>query len=212
MVLEVRSMYAVEMLNRSVAERLWTTARAEIWPELGWNGDLLQQLFGAMQQSLFVWSSAWDSLGEWEEGMSRSADNPRYLDWSKQMNSVRTHGVRREVLQILNPTDAWDPTPGQIEVRSSYLVRMPDRSKAEGLLGECRESVWPTLGWSGRHEQVLHGESAQSAYVWSSTWDNIASWESAQQQTLSSAEFNDWWQRWQGVGHIGGPREVFRYL
>jgi len=210
--IEVRSSYLVKMKDRNQATTLWRQARDTIWPLLGWQGRIQQMLFGHAQQSLFVWSAEWENMAAWEAGMARPTQCQEYKDWAKEMNKFRVYGGEREVFEILEPRLPADNTPGKVEVRSSYIVQIQNRKKAQEILRRGQEMVWPLMGWSGQNQQMLHGKASQSMFVWSSVWDNLAAWEQAQDKTPGSEEFKAWWREWLEIADFGGPREVFRNL
>ena len=93
-----------------------------------------------------------------------------------------------------------------IEVRSSYVVTM---AAAEGDLVDVwrqgRESVWPQAGWNGRIQQMLHGHTQQSLFVWSSEWNSLSDWEAA----MGSATGNKQWRlvttNWKDGSPTGSP-------
>lgn len=80
-----------------------------------------------------------------------------------------------------------------IEVRSSYLVKMTD---AEGDLVDLwrhgRDAIWPQLNWNGRIQQMLHGHAQQSLFVWSSEWEDLATWEAAMARAKDHQEHQAW--------------------
>jgi hypothetical protein len=99
-----------------------------------------------------------------------------------------------------------------IEVRSSYLVKMKDVREAQVLLQEARKRIWPVLGWQGRLQQMLHGHTQQSLFVWSSEWENLAAWEAGMDRMLSRQEYHEWVSEWNKLQVYGEEREVFRLL
>jgi hypothetical protein len=210
--IEVRSSYLVKTKDIRDVMALWRHGRDIIWPVLKWQGRIQQMLHGHAQQSLFIWSSQWENMADWEAGMARTNDSAAYKSWSAELNKLRVYGEEREVFRILEPLSAPDNNSGKIEVRSSYLVQMQYINQAMAIMRRGQETVWPVLGWSGQNQQMLHGKAAQSMLVWSSTWESMATWEKAMAQTVDCKEFQDWYKEWLEILDFGGPREVFRNL
>ena len=190
--IEVRSAYLVKMKDVRHAMALLKEGREQVWPVLGWQGRLQQMLHGHAQQSLFLWSSEWENMAAWEEGMARTLGCQEYQDWSKEMNQ--------------------DNTPGRIEVRSSYIVRVQNVKQARAIMQQGQKDIWPALDWSGQNQQMLHGKASQSMFVWSSVWDNLGAWEQGMARTVNSEEFQPWYRDFKNVVDFGGPREIFKNL
>lgn len=209
--IEVRSTYLIKMKDVNNAITLWRKGRDTVWPQLGWRGRIQQMLHGYAQQSLFVWSSEWESMAAWEEGMARTRGHPAYLEWSAEINQVRVYGSEREVFTILEPYTPGDATPGKVEVRSSYLVPIQNIPQIQELARRGQETLWPLLNWSGQYQQMLHGKAAQSLFVWTAVWDNLGGWEQAMANT-GGPEFQAWFTAWKDLCDFGGPREIFRNL
>jgi hypothetical protein len=68
------------------------------------------------------------------------------------------------------------------------------------------------MGWSGQNQQMLHGKASQSMFVWSSAWDDLATWERAMDSTIGNEDFKSWWREWLEIADFGSTREVFRNL
>jgi hypothetical protein len=209
--IEVRSSYLVRMEDVNRAAEMWRQSRDEIWPLLGWSGRVEQMLHGKAQQSTFVWSSEWESLAAWEEGMARTRDCGEYQEFSLAFNAVRVYGTEREVFRVLEPAQRLDTTSGAVEIRSSYLVPVKNVARAEELARRGQETIWPLFGWSGQNQQMLLGKSAQSAFVWTSVWPSLGVWEGAMAQT-GGPEFQAWFTDWKACVDFGGEREIFRIL
>jgi len=210
--IEVRSSYVVYTRNIRSTMALWKEGREKLWPELGWSGRIQQMLHGHVQQSLFVWSSEWNNMADWEAGMARTADSQSYKKWSAEMNKLRVYGEEREVFRILEPKLDLDSSPGKVEIRSSYVIQMQNLSQALQLFTEGQAKVWPEMGWGGQNQQMLHGKASQSMLVWTSTWDSIDTWEKAMAKTVGNQVFQDWYKKWLDVVDFGGPREIFKNL
>lgn len=210
--IEVRSSYVVAATDIKEAIALWREGRERIWPQLEWNGRLQQMLHGHCQQSLLVWSSVWPSLGAWEEGMRRTLELTDYRAWSAELNRLRRHGGEREVFTPFGNVTPLDETPGSVEVRSSYLVRVSEIPTVKALMIEAQRDVWPALDWGGQNQQMLHGKASQSCFTWTSTWASLAAWESAMSRTSDHADFQAWYPRFLAAVDIGSTREVFRNL
>ena len=210
--IEVRSSYLVKMKDVRQAMKLWKEARDTLWPILEWQGRIQQMLHGHAQQSLFVWSSVWESMAAWEAGMARTLDCQEYQDWSREMNKIRVYGEEREVFSIVEPWTPQDNTSGKAEVRSSYIVQIQNVRQARAIMQQGQEKIWPILDWSGQNQQMLHGKAAQSMFVWSSVWDSLAAWEQGMARTADSEEFQAWYKDFKEIVDFGGPREIFRNL
>lgn len=210
--LEVRSSYTVRAADIHDTITLWRAGRDHIWPELGWSGRIQQMLHGHAQQTLFTWSSEWPSMAAWEEGMRSTLDSSAYKEWSREMNKLRLYGEEREVFTALEPAEALDDTPGNVEVRSSYLVRMAQISVVKALMLHSQREIWPELGWGGQNQQMLHGKAAQSMFVWTSTWDSLGAWETSMAKTVGDESFRAWYKEFLAVVDVGGPREILRNL
>lgn len=209
--IEVRSSYLVRMANVNRAIEMWRHSRDTIWPLLGWDGRVEQMLHGKAQQSTFVWSSEWDSLGAWEAGMAKTRECPEYQEFSKEFNQVRVYGTEREIFRVLEPSTRIDTTSGAIEVRSNYLVPMVNIGRTEEVARQGQTEIWPLLGWSGQNQQMLHGKNAQSAFVWTSVWPSLGAWEAAM-ATTGGPEFQAWYADWKACVDFGAEREIFRIL
>ena len=210
--IEVRSAYLVYARNIRNTMALWKEGREKIWPELGFSGRIQQMLHGHVQQSLFVWSSEWQSMADWEAGMARTLDSQNYKEWSAEMNKLRVYGEEREVFKILEPRLDMDNSPGKVEIRSSYMIQIQNLPTALKLFSEGQEKVWPEMGWGGQNQQMLHGKASQSMLVWTSTWDSIDTWEKAMSKTVGNQTFQDWYKKWLDVVDFGGPREIFKNI
>lgn len=100
-----------------------------------------------------------------------------------------------------------------IEVRTAYRVKMPDaEGPVEELAQQCREQVWPLLGWQGRFQQMLHGHAQQSLFVWSFQWPNLAAWESAMAAAEECDEYRAWRDEIAPRLLYGAGQEVFTVL
>ena len=110
--IEVRSSYVVTM---AAAEGdlvdVWRQGKEGVWPQAGWNGRIQQMLHGHAQQSLFVWSSEWDSLSDWEAAMARAQTLPPHVEWSQAIDSRCLYGPKVEVFTILEPSEPLDVAP-----------------------------------------------------------------------------------------------------
>ena len=91
--IEIRSTYLIKLQNIPGALDSWKISREKVWPLLNWSGRLQQMLHGHTQQSLFVWSSEWNNLGEWEASMARTKDSPEFQEWYRD-NKQREKGRR----------------------------------------------------------------------------------------------------------------------
>lgn len=210
--LEVRSSYIIKAKDIRSTIELWKEARDKVWPVLGWQGRIQQMLHGHAQQTLFVWSAEWESMAAWEAGMAKTLGNSTYQDWAKRMNQFRMYGEEREVFSILEPATPADNRPGQIEIRSAYMVQVQNIARVKALMAQAQETVWPSLSWSGQNQQMLHGKASQSMFLWSSTWDSLASWEQAMGKTVGHDAFQVWYKDFLGAVDFGGPREIFKNL
>ena len=209
--IEVRSSYLVKMKDVNEAMIVWRKGRDTVWPELGWTGRVQQMLHGYAQQSLFVWSSEWESMAAWEEGMAKTRGNATYQAWSKEMNQLRVYGGEREVFSILEPYTPGDTTSGKIEIRSSYIVPIQNIAAAQESARASQEKLWPLQNWTGQYQQMLHGKSSQSQFVWSAVWGSLGEWEQAMANT-GGPEFQTWFTEWKALCDFGGSREIFRNL
>ena len=100
-----------------------------------------------------------------------------------------------------------------IEVRTAYRVKMPDaEGPVEELAQRCREEVWPLLGWQGRFQQMLHGQSQQSIFVWSFQWPSLAGWEQAMAAAETCDEYRAWRDEIAPRLLYGAGQEVFTVL
>ena len=208
--IEVRSAYVVLAKDIRAAMALWREGRDAIWPLLGFDGRLQQMLHGHCQQSLLVWSSTWPSMAAWEEGMRRTLDVAAYQPWSAELNRLRAYGGEREVFTAFGEVTPLDATPGKVEVRSAYLVRMTQVDAVKALMKQAQAEVWPALGWGGQNQQMLHGRASQSHFVWSSTWDSLGAWEAAMARTVGHEGFQSWYPTFLEAVDVGATREVFR--
>jgi hypothetical protein len=208
--IEVRSGYVVRAKDIRDAMALWKDGRDRIWPQLGFTGRLQQMLHGHCQQSLLVWSSTWPSMAAWEEGMKRTLDVAEYKGWSAELNRLREYGGEREVFTAFGAATPLDTTPGKVEVRSAYLVRMTQIGAVKALMTQAQQEVWPALGWCGQNQQMLHGKASQSHFVWTSTWDGLGAWETAMSRTVGHEGFQTWYRAFLAAVDVGSTREVFR--
>ncbi|SVA22123.1 uncharacterized protein METZ01_LOCUS74977 [marine metagenome] len=203
--IEVRSSYVVTM---AAAEGdlvdVWRQGRESVWPEAGWNGRIQQMLHGHAQQSLFVWSSEWNSLSDWEAAMARARALPAHVEWSRAIDSRRLYGPKVEAFTVLEPSGPLDATPERLEVRSAYTVRTERRELARALMRRAGELA----GWSGQNQEVLVGGNTGSNFVWSSTWAGLGDWEQA--MAAGDDELEGWFADWVALVDQGGTREIYR--
>ena len=203
--IEVRSSYVVTMAAAEGAlVDVWRQGRESVWPQAGWNGRIQQMLHGHTQQSLFVWSSEWNSLSDWEAAMARARALPAPLEWSRAIDSRRLYGPKVEAFTILEPSGPLDATPGRLEVRSAYTVRTERRELAQALMRRAGELA----GWSGQNQEVLVGGNTGSNFVWSSTWAGLGDWEQA--MAAGDDELEGWFADWVALVDQGGTREIYR--
>jgi len=151
-------------------------------------------------------------MADWETGMSKTLASPNYKQWSFEMNKLRVYGEEREVFKILEPRLNMDPSPGKVEIRSSYVIQIQNLPAALKLFSEGQEKVWPEMGWGGQNQQMLHGKASQSMLVWTSVWDSIDNWEKAMSKTVGNQTFQDWYKSWLEVVDFGGPREILKNI
>ena len=210
--IEVRSTYLIKLKNVPGAIGSWKTSREKIWPLLNWSGRLQQMLHGHTQQSLFVWSSEWNNLGEWEASMARTSDSPEFQDWYKEIQEeFLAYGSEREIFSVLDPVQPPKIMPGTIEVRSSYVVPMAKVRRAQEHMRKRSEIV----GWSGQCLQMLHGKAAQTIFVLSTTHDSLSDWELGIKQMANNNESagqgrQAWFDEWIDIVDFGGSREIYR--
>lgn len=209
--IEVRSSYLVKMhgVEHGVIDH-WKQGYENIWPLLGWGGRIQQMLHGHAQQSLFVWSSEWPNLSEWEDAMARGLHSDEFQEWYGEMqDKFLLYGSEREVFSILEPVGFVDSEPGKLEVRSSYLVPMANVRRAQEHMRKALELE----GWSGQNMQMLHGKAAQTMFVWSSSYDSLGDWEIDMANEGPEGEaLEAWFMEWIEIVDFGGPREIFRNL
>jgi len=209
--IEVRSSYLTKMYDvEHGAIDHWKLGRDKIWPLLDWGGRIQQMLHGHAQQSLFVWSSEWKNLGEWETAMAGTKDCQEFEDWYGEMQEkFLLYGSEREIFSVLEPARRAETGTGKLEVRSSYLVPMSKVEQASEHMGKCAN----LSGWQGQNLQMLHGKASQTMFVWSSTWDSLAQWEdSMANRGPDGEELEAWFMEWVEIADFGGPREIFRNL
>ncbi len=210
--IEIRSSHIVHAKDIRDALVLWREGREKVFPHMGKTGRVQQLTHGHIQQSVFVSSIEWNSLSEWESTMEQMKDSSVYTTWMGEINKLAVYGEESEIFLIFEPRMALDNTPGKVEIRSCYKVRLPDIDRALGLLRHMQEVVWPVFGWQGQNQQMLHGKSAQSMLVWSSIWNSIDTWEKSMAKTYDSVEFQSWYKDWLGTVDFGSSREIFKNL
>ena len=210
--IEVRSTVLVKMKYvRNETARL-QVLRDEILPELGWQERIESMLHGHAQQSLFVRSSEWDSLADWEAAQARGAENQAYQDWLKEVVNVERTGHEREVFTILEPATPADRTPGKVEIRSAYTVPFHKLGQAHECWKRGQEAIWPLLNWSGQNQQMLFGKAFLSMFVWSSVWDSVGEYEQSLSGVGQVPEFAAWFGEWKEIADYGSTREIFKIL
>ena len=100
-----------------------------------------------------------------------------------------------------------------IEVRTAYRVKMPDaEGPVEELAQQCREEIWPLLGWQGRFQQMLHGHAQQSLFVWSFQWASLKAWEQAMTAAEECDEYRAWRDEIAPRLCYGAGQEIFTVL
>src|SRR5262249_38902764 len=77
----VRSAYLVSLQNAQRAHDHLRRMQEEIWPVLDWGGQNQQMLYGRAPQSLFVWTSVWNSIAAWEQGMANTRGSKEFQSW-----------------------------------------------------------------------------------------------------------------------------------
>lgn len=98
--IEVRSSYLVQIQRVREAQEIMRRGQETIWPMLNWSGQNQQMLHGKASQSMFVWSSVWDSLGRWEESMAKTYF-PEFQAWYKEFREIVDFGGPREIFKNL---------------------------------------------------------------------------------------------------------------
>jgi len=98
---EVRSSYYVQMQNVEKAEEVLRKGQEIVWPVLKWSGQNQQLICGKSSKSLFVWSSVWDSLADWEMAMTIPVGRDTFRSWFKEWTDTVAYGGPREVLRNL---------------------------------------------------------------------------------------------------------------
>ncbi len=209
--IEVRSSYLVTMKDVREAQALLQEARKSIWPALGWRGRLQQMLHGHTQQSLFVWSSEWESLAAWEAGMDRMLGCQEYRDWVGEWNKLQIYGEEREVFRLLEPIVRLDDSPGKIEVRSSYRVSLQNVEQALKLAEHDQKMNWE-LKELVQNQVMLLGKAAQSTFVFASMSDSLTAYDQGISSLTVRDDFPAWWKAWTEVADSGGSREILRNL
>jgi hypothetical protein len=100
-----------------------------------------------------------------------------------------------------------------IEVRTAYRVKMPDaEGPVEELAQQCREQVWPILGWQGRFQQMLQGSSQQSIFVWSFQWPGLTEWLRAMADAEACDEYRTWRDEIAPRLLYGAGQEIFTVI
>ena len=209
--IEIRSTYLIKLQNIPGALDSWKISREKVWPLLNWSGRLQQMLHGHTQQSLFVWSSEWNNLGEWEASMARTKDSPEFQEWYRDIqDKFLAYGSEREIFSVLDPVKSPDITPGKLEVRSSYVGPMAKVRLAQEHMRKRSEIE----NWSGQCLQMLHGKAAQTIFVLSTTHDSLADWELGIKQMANNESAGQarqaWFDEWINIVDFGGSREIYR--
>jgi hypothetical protein len=98
---EVRSSYLVRVGEIAQVKALMSEAQREVWPSLEWSGQNQQMLHGKASQSMFTWTSTWESLGAWEAAMGRTRDHATFQSWYPRFLAAVDVGSTREVFKNL---------------------------------------------------------------------------------------------------------------
>lgn len=210
--IEIRSSHIVHTKDIRDALVLWREGREKVFPHMGKTGRVQQLTHGHIQQSVFVCSMEWNNLSEWETTTEQMKDSDVYTTWMGEIKKLAVYGEESEIFRIFEPRLALDNTPGKVEIRSCYKVKLPDIDRALELFRHMQEVVWPVFGWQGQNQQMLHGKAAQSMLVWASIWDSIDTWEKSMAKTYDSVEFQSWYKDWLGTVDFGSTREIFKNL
>lgn len=99
--IEVRSSYLVPVHKVAQARDLMRNSQETVWPVLGWSGQNQQMLQGKASQSMFVWSSTWPSLGEWEAAMKQTLSCEPFQAWYPKWMQTTDLGGPREIFRNL---------------------------------------------------------------------------------------------------------------
>jgi len=206
---EVRSSYLVAMKDVRAAGALSREAREQVLPALGWQGRVQQMLHGHAQQSVFVWSSEWDSIAAWEAAMARVGECREYREWARKWQALDVRGEETEIFEILEPWIGLDNSAGKIEVRSGYLVSAQNRDHAR-MLAENDQQASAKLHVPIQSQLMVVGKAAQSMFVFVNIYASQAEYEQGIAGLGSRDDFFDWWKQWTETVEVGGPREIFR--
>lgn len=209
--IEVRSSYVVGVGDVPRAEALLGEMREKVWPVMGWQGRLQQMLHGHSQQSLYVWSSEWESLAAWETGMDRLLGCQEYQDWLGEWNKLQTYGEEREAFTLIEPVVHLDNKPGIIEVRSSYTVALSKAAQALALAEQDQKMNWE-LKEPVQNQVMLFGKAAGSTFVFASMSDSLTAYDQGMDTLVVRDDFPAWWQAWTEAVDYGGTREILRNI
>jgi hypothetical protein len=209
--IEVRSSYLVRMKDVGAAQALLQEVRKKVWPVLGWQGRLQQMLHGHAQQSLFVWSSEWESLAAWKAGMDHMQGSQEYRDLAGEWNKLQIYGEEREVFRLFEPIVHLDDSPGKIEVRSSYVVSLQNLELAIALAEQDQKMNWQ-LKELVQNQMMLFGKAAQSTFVFASMSDSLTAYDQGISSLTVRDDFPAWWKAWTEAVDFGGSREILRNI
>jgi hypothetical protein len=98
---EVRSSYIVHVQNIDKAREITRYGQENVWPIVNWSGQNQQALYGKPSQCLFVWSSVWNRLADWEVAMTIPVGRDKFQLYFSEKTKIVEFGGPREVFRIL---------------------------------------------------------------------------------------------------------------
>jgi hypothetical protein len=98
---EIRSAYLVQMHDVQRAREHLQSMQVRVWPDMKWGGQIQQMLHGKASQSLFVWTSVWDNLADWEQAMVNTRSSKAFQDWWTDWKEIVDFGSTREIFRNL---------------------------------------------------------------------------------------------------------------
>ena len=83
-----------------------------------------------------------------------------------------------------------------IKVQCEFILKMKEvEDEASELFKLGVTEIFPKLKWNCRIQQKIVGDTQQSIFSLTSTWDDLAVWNNEFQNALSNKQFNNWYKK-----------------
>ena len=100
-----------------------------------------------------------------------------------------------------------------IKVQCEFILKMKEvEDEASELFKLGVTEIFPKLKWNCRIQQKIVGDTQQSIFSLTSTWDDLAVWNNEFQNALSNKQFNNWYKKIFEISMYGGNWNVSQLI